>query len=235
MNRGAVSALIALGRQPGLRSPGRSGVPQGARQGPAHHLVRRSARRDQRPRSRALPRSPFPRIVGRRGAGERALQPRAAADRAAARHPRRRREPAGVGSVAGRAADHRSYLRDFWRRALYPRAATAAGFDDFWERTLERGVVDLPGPAAQTHAFAGDWQGAVRDIARAPAGAGAAPRRLRAGAARDRRRARRPPRQQPVAARAARSDHAPHLGQRRVDRARDRRGAGRRAPATSSR
>ena len=88
-----------LGRQPGLRSPGRPGVPQGARQGPADHLVRRSARRDQRPRPRALPRSPFPRIVGRRGAGERALQPGAAADRPAARHPRRRREPAGVGSV----------------------------------------------------------------------------------------------------------------------------------------
>ena len=72
--------------------------------------------------------------------------------------------PAAGAAGAGKPADHRLYLRDFWRRALYPRAATAAGFDDFWERTLERGVVELPGPAVQTHAFAGDWQGAVRDI-----------------------------------------------------------------------
>ena len=76
-------------------------------------------------------------------------------------------------AAGSRPADHRSYLRDFWRRALYPRAATAAGFDDFWERTLERGVVELPGPAVQPHAFAGDWQAAVRDIVTRASRAGA--------------------------------------------------------------
>jgi Fe-S-cluster-containing dehydrogenase component/anaerobic selenocysteine-containing dehydrogenase len=78
---------------------------------------------------------------------------------------------AGVESLlawAGRPSDHRSYLRAFWRRALYPHApregAAAAGFDDFWERALERGVINLPRPPVATHEYAGDWEEAVRDV-----------------------------------------------------------------------
>jgi len=64
----------------------------------------------------------------------------------------------------GRPADHRTALRDFWRRALYPRATGAATFEDFWEQTLERGVIDLPRPATAVGRFAADWQDAVREI-----------------------------------------------------------------------
>jgi len=65
---------------------------------------------------------------------------------------------------AGRPADHHAALREFWRRTLYPSAPTADPFDDFWERTLERGVIHLARPATATHPFAGDWQSAVREI-----------------------------------------------------------------------
>jgi molybdopterin-containing oxidoreductase family iron-sulfur binding subunit len=65
---------------------------------------------------------------------------------------------------AHRPSDHRSYLRAVWQRDLFPRAKAAASFEDFWERTLERGVVDLPRSPVTVHAFAADWQGAVRDI-----------------------------------------------------------------------
>ncbi len=76
-----------------------------------------------------------------------------------------------------RPTDHRSYLRTFWRRELYPLAGAAGSFDDFWEATLERGVVDLPRPALAAHAFKADWQAAVREvIARGDANRGAADR-----------------------------------------------------------
>ncbi|HMF43174.1 MAG TPA: 4Fe-4S dicluster domain-containing protein [Polyangia bacterium] len=65
---------------------------------------------------------------------------------------------------AGRPTDHRTRLRDFWQRELHPRALGAGPFEGFWERSLERGVVEMPQPAVAVHAFAGDWQGAVRDI-----------------------------------------------------------------------
>ena len=141
---------------------------------------------------------------------------------------------------AGRPTDQRTHLRAFWKRALYkPTAGAAAGgFEGFWERALERGVIDLPRPPVATRPFAGDLAGSrPRDrVARQPRGPAARRRhQLRAGAARDRRRARRPPRQQPVAAGAARSDDAPDLGQRRVaSRPRPRRRWASR-PATSSR
>jgi len=68
---------------------------------------------------------------------------------------------------AGRTTDHRSYVRAFWKRALYKPAAGAAApdaFDDFWERTLERGAIDLPRPPVATHAFAADLEESVREI-----------------------------------------------------------------------
>jgi molybdopterin-containing oxidoreductase family iron-sulfur binding subunit len=67
---------------------------------------------------------------------------------------------------AGRPADHRSILRAFWQRELYRRApgAAARGFEDFWERALERGAIDLPRPPVATRAFADDWEEAVRDV-----------------------------------------------------------------------
>jgi molybdopterin-containing oxidoreductase family iron-sulfur binding subunit len=80
---------------------------------------------------------------------------------------------------AGRPVDHRTSLREFWRREVYPLAGGRSPFDDFWERSLERGVAEVPRPALVAHAFSGDWQAAVREIAArvqakpgAPAGGG---------------------------------------------------------------
>jgi molybdopterin-containing oxidoreductase family iron-sulfur binding subunit len=76
-----------------------------------------------------------------------------------------------------RPTDHRSYVRSFWQRELYPLAGTVGSFDDFWEATLERGVIDLPRTPLAAHAFKGDWQAAVREvIARTEANRGAADR-----------------------------------------------------------
>ena len=133
---------------------------------------------------------------------------------------------------AGRPTDQRTHLRAFWKRELYPRAgAVAGGFEGFWERALERGVIDLPRPPVATRRSRAAWQDAVarHRVARQPRGpAGRRQHGYELALARDRRRARRPPRQQPVAAGAARSDDAPDLGQRRVGGARDRGGAGHR-------
>ena len=121
---------------------------------------------------------------------------------------------------AGRPTDHRAYLRAFWQRELYPRAGAAAATSTrFWERALERGVVDLPRAAGGDACVRGRPGGGRprHRVARQPRAAADdddAGYELRA--ARDRRRARRPPRQQPVAAGAARSDDAADLGQRRV-------------------
>jgi molybdopterin-containing oxidoreductase family iron-sulfur binding subunit len=82
--------------------------------------------------------------------------------------------------------DAHDYLRGFWRRTLFPRrvpppAQTAATFEEFWDQTLERGVVELPpdGPAPDLIAFPGEWKGAARAIAvaaeRQPGGAPGAP------------------------------------------------------------
>src|SRR5262249_18124479 len=73
-----------------------------------------------------------------------------------------------------RPTDHRTYLREFWRREVdrvSGRAATP--FDSFWESALERGVVDLPPTPLGIHGFTGDWQGAVRNIVARAGGAAA--------------------------------------------------------------
>jgi len=79
---------------------------------------------------------------------------------------------------AGRPTDHRSRLRDYWQRELHPQAPGAGPFEDFWERTLERGVETIPRPAVVLHPFAADWQGAVRDIVMRAGAAPAAPYEL---------------------------------------------------------
>ena len=160
--RGARAA--ALGREPGLRPPGGARVPRRAGQGRAVGLVRRPARRDRGARPRALPGPPLPRGLGRRRAGRGALQPAPAAHRAALRHARRRGEPARAGS--GRPGRRRAYLRDFWRREVFPgseqtRASTTSG-----TAALERGVVELPRlrrrRAARARRFAATGGGRAR-------------------------------------------------------------------------
>src|SRR5262249_53016916 len=43
---------------------------------------------------------------------------------------------------------HPAFVRSFWRDAVHPRQRAIPDFDTFWDRTLERGFVDLGGGAA---------------------------------------------------------------------------------------
>jgi molybdopterin-containing oxidoreductase family iron-sulfur binding subunit len=67
---------------------------------------------------------------------------------------------------SGRTEDHRSYVRAFWQKNLFPQLETATAPDTLWDRILERGVAELPpaAPAVATTTFQGDWKGAVREI-----------------------------------------------------------------------
>jgi molybdopterin-containing oxidoreductase family iron-sulfur binding subunit len=44
-------------------------------------------------------------------------------------------------------ANHRTWVRQIWREQIFPRQQVAS-FDDFWDRTLEAGVVELKPPPA---------------------------------------------------------------------------------------
>lgn len=57
-----------------------------------------------------------------------------------------------------------SYLREFWRKNLFPRQKEIPVFDSFWDHTLQRGVVTLPSAAAAPGSFHGDWKEAARKI-----------------------------------------------------------------------
>jgi molybdopterin-containing oxidoreductase family iron-sulfur binding subunit len=66
----------------------------------------------------------------------------------------------------GRPASHRAWVRQVWREQLLPRQRDAGSFDDFWDRTLEAGVVDLgPAPGDRCQGAAQiDWKAAARRI-----------------------------------------------------------------------
>jgi molybdopterin-containing oxidoreductase family iron-sulfur binding subunit len=44
----------------------------------------------------------------------------------------------------GQPSDYYAYLRAFWRRRIFPRTGEQVSFDEFWDRSLQQGVVDLP-------------------------------------------------------------------------------------------
>ncbi len=76
--------------------------------------------------------------------------------------------------------DYYTYLRDFWRKELYPRQVAMKGFDAFWDRSLEEGVfvpesTEAAGPAEETH-FLGGWKAAAQDIVEGSRRAQAGPR-----------------------------------------------------------
>jgi molybdopterin-containing oxidoreductase family iron-sulfur binding subunit len=81
-------------------------------------------------------------------------------------------------------ADAHEQLRAFWRTTLFPRQKAIATFEDFWDKTLEHGVVELPpdAPPAGLTPFRGDWKTAAATIssaaqqAREPGAAGAGAR-----------------------------------------------------------
>jgi molybdopterin-containing oxidoreductase family iron-sulfur binding subunit len=67
----------------------------------------------------------------------------------------------------GRAPDHRAELRRFWREQLFVRQQEATSFDDFWDRSLEAGVVELGPGASRSRSpvlARPDWKLAARRI-----------------------------------------------------------------------
>jgi molybdopterin-containing oxidoreductase family iron-sulfur binding subunit len=76
----------------------------------------------------------------------------------------------------GDPTDHYTFVRDYWRTAVLPRQHEISNADAFWEKTLERGVIDLgdAGPAAVLAAAApdaaaivpagGDWHAAAATL-----------------------------------------------------------------------
>ncbi len=69
-------------------------------------------------------------------------------------------------SWSGRPLDHYAYLRDYWRRALFPLQKETADFDAFWDNTLREGVfVVSPTSDPVPIAFRGDWKRAAEAVA----------------------------------------------------------------------
>jgi molybdopterin-containing oxidoreductase family iron-sulfur binding subunit len=56
------------------------------------------------------------------------------------------------------------YLRDHWRRAIFPRQRRYHDFDEFWDRSLHDGGLELPAEERPAPRLAGDWIGAARRI-----------------------------------------------------------------------
>jgi molybdopterin-containing oxidoreductase family iron-sulfur binding subunit len=62
--------------------------------------------------------------------------------------------------------DYYAYLREYWRKNLFPRQETTENFETFWERSLQDGVTRLASEdTAHPSAFHGDWRTAVRSVA----------------------------------------------------------------------
>jgi MoCo/4Fe-4S cofactor protein with predicted Tat translocation signal len=64
----------------------------------------------------------------------------------------------------GEPTDHYTFVRTFWREQIFPRQTLESSFDNFWDRSLERGLVDLGAPAdrASPVSAAGSWRDAAR-------------------------------------------------------------------------
>ena len=66
----------------------------------------------------------------------------------------------------GRQPDFYAYLREHWRRALYPRQQQFASFDEFWDRALHDGVFALPESrtARAARPLMADWRRSAERI-----------------------------------------------------------------------
>lgn len=61
--------------------------------------------------------------------------------------------------------DYYNYLREFWRANIFPRQKETRDFQEFWERSLQIGVVVVPPlGAAVVPKFQGDWKAAADRI-----------------------------------------------------------------------
>ncbi len=54
---------------------------------------------------------------------------------------------------SGQGGKARDLVQAHWREALFPRQGSPAGFQGFWDRALQDGYAELPGPAAAAGAF----------------------------------------------------------------------------------
>jgi len=62
-------------------------------------------------------------------------------------------------------AGYYAYLREFWRKEIFPRQKEQTGFDSFWDVSLQQGVVTIPSANhAAAQAFRGDWKDAATRI-----------------------------------------------------------------------
>jgi MoCo/4Fe-4S cofactor protein with predicted Tat translocation signal len=60
---------------------------------------------------------------------------------------------------------HYNYVREFWRRNIFPRQKEIADFDTFWDATLQRGVLTVASAkAAPVASFHGDWKSAAKTL-----------------------------------------------------------------------
>jgi molybdopterin-containing oxidoreductase family iron-sulfur binding subunit len=65
---------------------------------------------------------------------------------------------------AGEAPDFHAYLQGYWRKAIHSGQSAEPNFERFWDRTLQAGIFDLPGPGVAPAAFAGDVEAAAAAI-----------------------------------------------------------------------
>ena len=226
MNRGDGARADALGREPGLRPSGRRA--RSARRWRRSPLTISFADRldETAPHVHAVcPDHHFLEAWGDAEPVSGHFSLRAAADRAAARHARGARRACCAWVGPPDRPSH--YLRAFWQRELYPaRRRGAAASTTSGSARSSAASIELPRRAGGDAGVRGRLAGRrPRDrVARQPRGPRRPRRRLRAGTCTRRvGAARRPPRQQPVAAGAARSDHRLTWGNVASHRARDRR------------
>lgn len=64
----------------------------------------------------------------------------------------------------GKDSDYYSYLREFWRKNIFPRQRELKQFDAFWDSSLQSGLQVIPSEPPISVSFHGDWRAAARDI-----------------------------------------------------------------------
>jgi molybdopterin-containing oxidoreductase family iron-sulfur binding subunit len=66
---------------------------------------------------------------------------------------------------AAQAPNYYTYLRDYWRKNIFPQQKEISDFDSFWDVTLQRGVLTLvPAGRPKTAQFDGDWKSAANTL-----------------------------------------------------------------------
>ena len=62
-------------------------------------------------------------------------------------------------------ANYYAYLREFWRKEIFPRQKDIQSFDEFWDRSLQQGTISLPATGAvSSKNLHGGWKETLRAI-----------------------------------------------------------------------